>query len=67
MTVNTNGNKFDAFEAERIRTLEQIDAIEKMTEEVRESQLRTEKMVRDFVENMSKNPMFKMFATKFGG
>lgn len=76
MTVNTNGNiKIIDSNGTRTdgnhldwtieRSHDQIDTIEKMVEEVRDSQLRTEKLVTEFVESMGKNPMFATMAKMF--
>lgn len=35
--------------------------------EIRDSQLRTEKMVKEFIESMANNPMMGMMAKMFGG
>lgn len=37
-----------------------------LARETRDSQLRTEELVKNFIESMSKNPMMKMMAGKFG-
>lgn len=38
-----------------------------LLEEIRASQLRTEAMVKDFIEAQSNNPMFKTLSRMFGG
>ncbi len=60
--------------AQRIRRIEDalegvensVQALRDMVQEVRESQLRTEKMVTDFMTAMQNNPMLRAMGAKFG-
>lgn len=67
MTVNTNGVKVDLPPFTPRTMEERMNDWEEMLAATRDSQLRTEKLVDDFIEAASKNPMFKMLASKFGG
>jgi hypothetical protein len=72
MTVNTNGTKVQDMYAEPSTPYVTDEAsilhdIRNEVAEIRDSQLRTEEMVKGFVESMGKNPMFATMAKMFGG
>jgi hypothetical protein len=62
MTVNTNGNA-PAVAVAGVN----ITSLDKKLTEIRDSQLRTEKMVTEFIESMAKNPMLGAMAKMMGG
>lgn len=66
MTVSTNGSKAPPTTMTQQHT-DCCAACASVLAEVHASQLRTEAMVNDFIQNMAQNPMFKMMAGKFGG
>jgi hypothetical protein len=62
MTVNTNGSKLLKTPAQHV-----MDEIISVVNDIRESQLRTEKMVTVFIASMSNNPVLGSMARMFGG
>lgn len=68
MTVNTNGPVHVADEDGNFvpTTPYQRESL-RLLNEIRDSQIRTEKLVEGFVSSMENNPMFATFGKMFGG